>query len=36
MQRVFPGTDHSERAWSARLDIPLRIPLRFLLAQPRP
>lgn len=28
MQRVFPGTDHSERAWSGRLEIPLL----FLLA----
>ncbi|RNF28526.1 hypothetical protein NM04_22500 [Massilia aurea] len=32
LERVFPGTDHSEKAWSARLDIPLL----FLLAQPRP
>ncbi|OIJ41757.1 alpha/beta hydrolase [Massilia timonae] len=30
MQRVFPGTDHSEKAWAARLDIPLL----FLLAKP--
>lgn len=28
MHRVFPGTDHSEKAWSARLEIPLL----FLLA----
>ena len=32
MERVFPGTDHSEKAWSARVDIPLL----FLLARPRP
>lgn len=32
MERVFPGTDHSEKAWSARLETPLQ----FLLAQPRP
>lgn len=32
MQRVFPGTDHSEKAWSARLDIPLL----FLLGKPGP
>lgn len=32
MQRVFPGTDHSEKAWSERLEIPLL----FLLAAPRP
>jgi enterochelin esterase-like enzyme len=24
MSRTFPGTDHSERAWQARLDVPLR------------
>lgn len=29
MHRVFPGTDHSEKAWSARLEIPLL----FLLAR---
>lgn len=23
MSRVFPGTDHSEKAWAARLDIPM-------------
>jgi predicted alpha/beta superfamily hydrolase len=23
MSRVFPGTDHSEQAWAARLDIPM-------------
>lgn len=32
MQRVFPGTDHSEKAWSERLEIPLL----FLLARPGP
>ena len=32
MHRVFAGTDHSEKAWSDRLDIPLS----FLLAQPAP
>lgn len=32
MHRVFPGTDHSEKAWSERLEIPLM----FLLAKPRP
>lgn len=32
MHRVFPGTDHSERAWSERLEIPLL----FLLAKPGP
>lgn len=32
MQRVFPGTDHSEKAWSERLEIPLL----FLLAKRRP
>lgn len=31
MQRVFPGTDHSEKAWAERLEIPLL----FLLAKPR-
>lgn len=31
MHRVFPGTDHSELAWSARLEIPLL----FLLAGAR-
>lgn len=30
MTRVFPGTDHSEKAWSDRLHIPLL----FLLAKP--
>lgn len=30
MHRVFPGTDHSEKAWSERLEIPLL----FLLAKP--
>lgn len=32
MHRVFPGTDHSEKAWSERLEIPLM----FLLAKPQP
>lgn len=32
MHRVFPGTDHSERAWSERLEIPLL----FLLARREP
>lgn len=32
MHRVFPGTDHSEKAWSERLEIPLL----FLLAKPHP
>lgn len=32
MHRVFPGTDHSEKAWSDRLEIPLL----FLLAKRPP